>query len=113
MRNITTIEKVAYSLMAIGCTLDHVLTSVVITHPFIFELNENVQMMMDRKIWLISDIALVVGIISLSYLFIQKMEHKKPQGRYGILVLPAFIGFTRLLAAIWNVGVYLRITGVM
>lgn len=110
MRN----EKFAYSFMVVGVCLDQLSTRVTMTHPLIFETNENVLMMMGNGIWLISDIALMVGIISVSYLFIRYMVDKIPQKRYGALISPAFVfGFVRLLAAIWNVGVYLKATGMM
>ena len=104
-----SIERMAYASVVIGLLLDQLSTRLVIAHPYIYEGNKYVVMMMERGVWLLTDVVVVLGCILIPYLFIRLVQNRLPYGRYGALLLPMIVGFIRSMAATWNVCLFLSV----
>ena len=104
-----TIERMAYVSVVIGLFLDQLSTRLVIAHPYIYEGNKYVVMMMERGVWLLTDVVVVLGCIQIPYLFIRQMRDRLPYGRYIALVIPMTVGLVRSMAATWNVCLLLSV----
>jgi len=98
------VAKIVLTIFILGCTLDQVSTRVALMNENIYESNPYAQALMDRGLWLVVDIILVV---SLSALVLTANIILKASGiphlEYIPYLVPLIVGAIRMGAGIHNI----------
>lgn len=93
----SNIEKLSYTFLTIGFSLDHVTTYIGLNICGIFESNYIVSSLMKFGLWFYIDSLLCLSLIYITRLFIKKyIEYK------FIICFPLISGLIRLLAGFIN-----------
>jgi hypothetical protein len=82
-----------------GVVGDHLSTGLALARPNIYETNPVALNLMQRSLWVPTDVALVLVSILATYVLIRIMN--KPFAKY-VMVYPAIAGAIRLAVTFWN-----------
>jgi hypothetical protein len=100
------VEAFAYAIMILGVVGDHISTSVGLSRAAVQESNQIALILMDNRIWIQTDIILIV--VSILAVFTLQRVVKSPSSRM-ILLIPIICGLVRLGVAVWNTSLLLRL----
>jgi hypothetical protein len=92
-------EVIAYLTLVLGVFGDQLSTSIALSRQNIFEANPVALGLMQKGIWSLTDVFLILTSIMASFILIRIM--KNPMTR-TILVFPFIIGLLRFAIALWN-----------
>lgn len=99
MRIPGNIEGIAYRLVALGISLDHLSTRIGLLNPMIREFNQYTVHLAQNNLWLPFDAFMLSVAIAIPALFIRKT---RLDGRKVMLLFPLIFGAARLGAALHN-----------
>lgn len=99
MRIPANIEGIAYKLVTVGITLDHLSTRIGLLNPMIREFNKYTVHLAQNNLWLLFDVFMLSAAIAIPALFIRKT---RLDGRKVMLLFPLLFGAARLGAALHN-----------
>jgi hypothetical protein len=94
-------ERPSYIFAVAGVLLDHLSTGLGLSQGF-SEANVYAARLIDSGLWLAVDAALVIGILSMTYLIIHRTDDRN---RWVMLAFPLVLGFCRMAAAVFNLNV--------
>jgi hypothetical protein len=98
---VSRFEIGAYLLLVTGVVGDHFSTGLALSRQNIYETNPVALGLMQKGLWTITDVALILVSVAASYVFLRVL--KKPFSNY-ILVYPALAGVIRLAVTLWNLS---------
>jgi len=92
-------EVGAYLLLVAGVAGGHLTTGLALAKPNIYETNPVALSLMQRSLWVPTDVALILVSVLATYVFMRVMN--KPIAKY-VMVYPALAGAIRLAVSLWN-----------
>ncbi len=92
-------EVGAYLMLVAGVVGDHLSTGLALARPNIYETNPVALNLMQRSLWVPTDVALILVSILATYVLMRVMN--KPVAKY-VMVYPALAGAIRLAVTFWN-----------
>jgi preprotein translocase subunit Sec63 len=94
-------ELLAYVTLALGVFSDQLSTSIALSRENISETNPVALGLMQKGIWTLTDVFLILTSIAVSFILLRIM--KSPMAR-TILVFPFMVGLLRFAVTIWNLS---------
>ena len=104
MRVPGNIEGIAYRLVALGISLDHLSTRIGLLNPMIWEFNQFTVHLARNNLWLPFDVFMLSVAIAIPAFFIRRTSL---DGRNVMLLFPLLFGAARLGAALHNFALIL------
>jgi len=98
-------EGIAYGMLVIGVSFDHITTERGLKSPKIYETNPLALLLMQNNIWWLFDVCLITSFIICTYILIRMFAPRK----YCLLSLPLATGIIRFCVGIWNFSLILQI----
>jgi hypothetical protein len=89
----------AYLILVAGVAGDHLSTGLALARENIYESNPMALMLMQKGLWVPTDVALILISVGATYVFLRIL--KKPIAKY-MLIYPALAGLIRLVVTMWN-----------
>jgi hypothetical protein len=100
---LSELEAPSYILAVMGVLLDHFTTHLGLSMG-LSEANLYAAALINAGLWLIVDMVLIAGILSITYLII---HYTKERYRWLMLIFPLVLGFCRFAAAVFNLNIIL------
>jgi len=101
-----SIVEIAYLLLLFGVLLDDVSTFIGLQMGFT-ELNPHVVSLMNRGLWPIVDLAILITV-AISTEYLDGLVERR-LGRRALIALPAALGFLRLLIGLHNTALLVNV----
>jgi len=99
--DISVTELFSYVMMVLGVFLDHLTTPLGLNRG-LSESNVLASYCLDAGVWILLDVALVMGVAATSYV-VARASDREAAGL--VLVFPIILGAVRLVAGIWNLSI--------
>lgn len=97
MSRIPYIEKITYSLLIGGFSLDHITTIIGINYFQLYETNPLVNSLINAGLWSVTDFAICV-----MFIFLLRKLVERDSRLQIVLLLPLFSGVLRIFVGISN-----------
>jgi hypothetical protein len=102
------IQKLSYILSPLGVFIDQISTRIGLTHPMIYEANQNVKILLDKGLWLYVDITIIFVMILICRLIVDNWNFKN---RRVVFLGPLTFGILKTITGIRNLSLYLSLMG--
>jgi hypothetical protein len=102
------IQKLSYILSSTGVFMDQISTRIGLTHPMIYEANQNVKILLDKGLWFYVDITIIFMMILVCKLIVDNWSFKN---RRVVFLGPLTYGVLKTITGIRNLSLYLSLMG--